>query len=258
LGGTAGSAGIVVDVAATSIAHIVSADTNLTSVTNPMAAAGGVDPETPLAIRRDAPQAYLVQERAVTEPDYADMALRTPGVAHAVATQRWTGSWYTVYVTADRDGGAAVDDDFAAAVVDDLDVYRMAGYDVDVNGPTLVALKIELFICVLPPYLRADVHQALLMRLGSQVGPNGVRGLFHPDNFTFGQPVYLSAVVAAAQEVPGVQSVTVTTFARAVDDPGTGLITGELPMGRTELAQCANDPNFPDHGVLTITMGGGR
>jgi hypothetical protein len=52
--------------------------------------------------------------------------------------------------------------------------------------------------------------------------------------------------------------VTVKTFARAVDDAGTGLITGELPMGRAELAQCANDPNYPDHGVLTITMGGGR
>jgi hypothetical protein len=250
--------GAVGNVAATAIAHLVSDDKNLKSVTNPMAAAGGVEPETPLAIRRDAPQAYLVQERAVTESDYADMAARTPGVAHAVATQRWTGSWYTVYVTADREGGAAVDDDFAATVVDDLEAYRMAGYDVDVVGPTLVALKIELFVCVLAPYLRADVHQALLVRLGSHVGPDGVRGLFHPDNFTFGQPVYLSVVVAAAQEVPGVQSVAVTTFARAVDDAGTGLITGQLPMGRTELAQCANDPNFPDHGVLSVTLGGGR
>jgi hypothetical protein len=250
--------GAVGNVASTAIAHIVSTDKNLQSVTNPMPALGGVDPETPLAIRRDAPQAYLVQERAVTESDYADMAIRTPGVAHAVATHRWTGSWYTAYVTADRDGGAAVDEAFAATLLDDLDAYRMAGYDVDVNGPTLVALKIDLFVCVLPPYLRADVHQALLVRLGSQVRPDGARGLFHPDNLTFGQPVYISTVVAAAQQVPGVQSVTVKTFARAVDDAGTGLITGELRMGRAELAQCANDPNNPDHGVLTITMGGGR
>ena len=37
--------------------------------------------------------------------------------------------------------------------------------------------------------------------------PDGRRGLFHPDNFTFGQPVYLSRLYAAAHAVDGVDSV---------------------------------------------------
>jgi hypothetical protein len=41
-------------------------------------------------------------------------------------------------------------------------------------------------------------------------------GFFHPDNLTFGEGVYLSKLVAAAQAVPGVEGVTVKTFRAAV------------------------------------------
>jgi hypothetical protein len=44
--------------------------------------------------------------------------------------------------------------------------------------------------------------------------PDGRRGVFHPDNFTFGQPVYLSQIYAAAQAIDGVASVDVTQFER--------------------------------------------
>jgi predicted phage baseplate assembly protein len=246
------------NVGATAIAHVVSADSGLAGVVNPMPAAGGVEPETALAIRRDAPQAFEVQERAVTEADYATVSARNPAVSQAAATFRWTGSWYTSFVTADRADGLAVDQGFETGLADYLEYYRMAGVDLEVSGPVLVPLKIDLFVCVDPSYLRADVLGSLLARLGSGVGPDGVPGLFHAGRLAFGQPVYLSTVYATAQQVPGVQSVTVDTFARLFDDAGTGLRDGVLPMSRLELAQCANDPDFPDHGVLTIAAGGGR
>ena len=47
------------------------------TVTNPMPAAGGIDPEDIEAARRDAPEAFRTQERAVTAADYA-AAARTP------------------------------------------------------------------------------------------------------------------------------------------------------------------------------------
>ena len=76
-------------------------------VTNPLPAGGGIDPEPADAIRRDAPEAYLaVQERAVTAADYArGRSERDPHVQRPPATFRWTGSWHTVFVTADRAGG---------------------------------------------------------------------------------------------------------------------------------------------------------
>ena len=69
---------------------------------------GGTDFEDVEAARRDAPQAFRTQERAVTAADYAAAAERRADVQRAAATFRWTGSWHTVFVTADRVGGAAL------------------------------------------------------------------------------------------------------------------------------------------------------
>ncbi|MDT7761617.1 MAG: hypothetical protein QOC63_1037 [Mycobacterium sp.] len=248
------------NIGAWAISHIVAnpATSGVLGATNPMAALGGTDPDTPLTIRRDAPQAYQVQERAVTQADYASVATRIDGVAAAVAEFRWTGSWYTAFVTPERAGGGSVDSDFSSVVLTGLDRYRMAGYDLAITAPIFVAINIDLFVCVLPSYLPADVEQQLLDRLGSAVAADGTPAMFNPANWTFGRPVYLSAIYAAAQEIPGVQSVTVRRFQRRFDDLGTGLADGVLPMGAFEIAQCANDANYPDRGVLTVTTGGGR
>ena len=66
---------------------------------NPLPAAGGIEPEDVEAARRDAPEAFRTQERAVTAADYAAAAERRADVQRAAATFRWTGSWHTVFVT---------------------------------------------------------------------------------------------------------------------------------------------------------------
>jgi len=71
-------------------------------VLNVIPATGGTDAEPPEEIRQSAPQAFRVQERAVTEADYGEVAARHPGVQRAVASRRFTGSWYTMFVTVDR------------------------------------------------------------------------------------------------------------------------------------------------------------
>src|SRR4029077_21059605 len=112
---------------------------------------------------------------------------------------RWTGSWYTVFVTADRVGGAAVDDPFESELRTHLEPFRSAGYVREVDGPQFVALDVELHLCVEPDYFRSDVKAAVLDVLSSGVRSDGTLGFFHPDRFTFGSPVYLSAIVAEAQ-----------------------------------------------------------
>ena len=133
----------------------------------------------------------------------------------------------------------------------------MAGYDLEVDGPRFVPLEVEVRVCVKPDYFRGHIKQTVLSVLGSGLLPDGRRGLFHADNFTFGQPVYLSQIYAAAQAVEGVDSVFVETFQR-LREPGTeGIDDGVLPMGRLEIARLDNDPNFPERGVLKLTLGGG-
>ena len=246
------------NIGADSLAHVATSQSDIGGVSNPIAAAGGADPEAPDAVRRDAPEAFLVQQRAVTDDDYARVTERRRDVQRATATFRWTGSWHTVFVTADRAAGRRVDDTFEAAVRGHLEPYRMAGYDLEVDGPRFVPLDVGLLVCVGPDFFRAHVETAVLDVLSNRARSNGSLGFFHPDRLTFGQSVHLSAVIAAVQAVPGVESVTALSFQRQRDDASSALDTGVLPMARLEIPQLENDPTFPDRGVLALTMGGGK
>lgn len=246
------------NVGADTIAHVVTSTGVFTSLTNPMPAAGGVDPEDIDAARRDAPQAFRTQERAVTAADYAAAAIRRPDVQRAAATFRWTGSWHSVFVTADRFGGADVDTPFERRLRRHLERFRMAGYDLEVDGPRYVPLDIALHICVERSYFRSEVLRAVRDVLGTGVLPDGRLGVFHPDNFSFGDPVYLSAIIAAAQAVEGVEAVWAQTFQRMGAPDASPLETGVIPIGRLEIAQLANNPNFRERGRLTLEAGGGK
>jgi hypothetical protein len=246
------------NVGAESIAHIVTAIDAFDAVRNPMPAAGGVGAEDVEAVRRDAPQAFRTQERAVTAADYAAAAERRPDVQRAAATFRWTGSWHTVFVTPDRFGGGPVDAIFRTRLRRHLERFRMAGYDLEITAPRYVPLDIALHICVAEGYFRSDVRRAVERALSSQVLPDGRLGHFHPDNFTFGEAVYLSQVIAAAQSVEGVDSVGADRFQRMVDPDPVSLTDAVIPIGGLEIAQLANNPNFRERGKLELTAGGGQ
>ena len=251
--GTSGNIG------ADSLVHIVTNQANITGVRNMLPAQGGVEPESMEDVRKNAPQAFRIQERAVTQEDYAEVAERKTGIQDAEATFRWTGSWHTVFTTVDREGGLEVDDDFETGMLDHLERYRMAGYDLNVDAPRYVPLQIEMQVCVKPEYFRSDVKQDLLEVFSNGIRRDGQRNVFHPDNFSFGQTVYLSPLYAAAMAVPGVQSVHVTNFQRQDDtiDPAP-LDDGKLVLDRLEIARLDNDPNFAERGIFKLQMGGGK
>jgi predicted phage baseplate assembly protein len=257
------------NVGADSLVHVASNDpsfvTDLTNsplvaVRNPLAARGGMEPETLERVRQDAPEAFRTQERAVTTDDYAEVARTRCGteVQRAAATMRWTGSWHTVFVTVDRFGGRRVDDKFERDLRRCLERFRMAGHDLEVEAPNFVSLEVGVAVCVKPGYLKSDVKQALLEKFSSRALRGGGRGLFHPDNFSFGQPVFLSTLYAAAQSVAGVDSVDINVFRRQGAAASSGIDAGRLDFGRLEIARLDNDPDFPEHGIFTLDMKGGR
>jgi hypothetical protein len=245
------------NVGAEAIAHIISHEPAITTVRNPMPARGGVESESIEHVRQSAPFAFRTQERAVTPADYAAASERHPQVQRAAATFRWTGSWRTVFVTADRMGGLSVDDDFERTMRGHLERFRMAGHDLEIDGPRFVSLEVEMTVCIKPDYFRSSVKQALLIVLSNRTLASG-RGVFHPDNFTFGQPVYLSSLYQAAQAVPGVASVEITKFQRQGQAGTSALNTGKLELGRLEIARLDNDPNFAERGVLRLMLKGGK
>jgi hypothetical protein len=134
----------------------------------------------------------------------------------------------------------------------------MAGYDLEVDSPRYVALDVALHLCVKSDYFRSEVVRAVEAALGSGVLPDGRLAAFHPDNFSFGQPVYLSRIVAAAQAVEGIEAVSVLKFQRRAVPDTSSLENGVIPIGRLEIAQLAGNPNFPERGRLTLEAGGGK
>jgi predicted phage baseplate assembly protein len=223
-----------------------------------------IDPETLDQVRQYAPQAFRTQERAVTEADYATIAGQFPGVQKAQATLRWTGSWYTMFVTVDRTGGKSVDSTFAAGLTAYLENFCLAGYDLQIDAPVFVPLDIALSVCVSPGYFRSNVERALYDTFSNRALPNDQLGFFHPDNFTFGERVYLSRIVAAAMAVPGVHWVDTddtppkqNRFQRWGEAPNGETAAGEIDFSRLEIARLDNDPNQPENGKIEFFMEGG-
>jgi hypothetical protein len=259
------------NVGAEALAHLaLSPVVNVvTTVRNPLAAAGGVDPETIAEVQQWAPQAFRVKQfRAVTEADYVIVAKKLPQVQSAVASFRWTGSWYTVFVgiqpsnTADLvlkpDGVMLLTDSLRQTVLQFLTSYRQAGYDLEIRPPQFLPLEIDISVCTAPGYFRGDVEQGVLKALSSQILADGSRGFFYPGNWVFGQSLYLSQLYAAVEAVQGVDSLEVTVF-RQFGQPDNGeLAKGVVAAGPWQIVQLDNDPNFQEHGVLKITMLGGK
>ncbi|OPY56689.1 MAG: Baseplate J-like protein [Methanosaeta sp. PtaU1.Bin112] len=242
-----------------SISHIVdkiSGIKSICNIRNPMAARGGEDPEDMEIVRRSAPEAFRIQERAVTESDYAEVAERDSRIQKAVATIRWTGSWHTVYISIDRKDGLPVDEKFKQEMLDYLNQYRMAGYDLEIAEPIHVPLDIAMRVCVKPGFFRSDVKRYLMETFSRFDLPRG-RGFFHPDNLTFGEKIYLSQIYQAAMRVPGVASLEVIRFQRWGRAPNKEKENGVLEMARLEIPRLDNDPNFPENGRLDIFLEGG-
>lgn len=237
------------NVAANAIYHLGWLDSRILNVSNPMPAVGGEDPETTEHVRQTAPFAFRTNKRAVTEDDYAFYAGQYKGVQRAAARFRWTGSWRTVFILVDRLDGKDIDDDFTAQLLDFLEPYRMAVHDLEVRGPRYVSLEIQVEVCASSDRFNDDVEQEVRRAL---------LPFFSADALTFGQAVRLSPIIAAAQNVPGVQHVRVSKFQRQNQPSGQPLLDGYLNLDPLEVARLDDDPDFPERGKLTVNVEGGR
>lgn len=228
---------------------------------NPLPAVGGQAPELAREAKLRAPHVFRTRiERAITADDYATIVMRdfATRVQRAAAVLCWNGIGPQVRVAVDALGQTETDPALLCEIEHHLWRYRRMGHDVEVAAAEAVPLDLGLSICVRDGYLRGHVQAALLDAFSNRLLPGGKRGFFHPDTLSFGQGIYLSRVVAAAQAVEGVESVRVTRFERLYAGPNGELAAGLLPLGPLEVARLDNDPGFPEHGRLALTLEGGR
>jgi hypothetical protein len=251
--------GQVGNVGPETIKHIVSDEELFTSVSNPLAATGGTDPETLDQIRLNAPEAFRGQlKRCVTESDYVTVAESYKDVQNAMARIYWTGSWPTVFIYVQRKGGRTITDDYRRELLDYMDDYRLIGSDIEISSPHYVPLDIVLTVDVDAHHSKNVVRSELYEVFSNVMLPGGESGFFYPGNFTFGQPVYLSQIIAAAMNVPGVIRVEADKFRRLDREylGGDGLVAGQINIETLEIARLDNDPQAPENGIINFNMRG--
>lgn len=226
---------------------------------NPMPAQGGVDPEPLAQARLLAPSAFRTNlQRAIVADDYARIAGREPRLQGAAAELVWTGSWYEADVALDPIGQVPASAALVGQVQAALEHARRMGHDLHVETAIYVPLDLALEVCALPGHERGAVKAALLDRFSAGCRRDGQPGWFHPDRLQFGQSMRVSALVAEAMSVPGVECARVTRLQRMYEPPNRELDDGVLVLRRNEIARLDGDAAQPGNGRLSISVGGGR
>jgi hypothetical protein len=224
---------------------------------NPFDVIDGVDPEPPEKILRNAPEAYSARQlRAVTLCDYIARAEEVPGVSRAVASYAWTGSWRTVRIAIDPVGTTELTEMLYEAISAHLETVKLIGEDIEIRPPLFVPLAIEVSLCVTPDAWPEDMRYLLEQEFSDSYTPDGRMGFFHPDAWTFGQPLHASEIEGRIHRVAGVEHIILISLKRW-NDP-TATLSDLVEVRFNEIIEVKNDPDAMENGYINFTLEGGR
>ena len=224
---------------------------------NPFDVTDGRDPEAVEKIVRAAPEAYRARQlRAVTLPDYVRRAEELPEVSQAAASYAWTGSWRTVRIAIDPAGTTELKDDLRRRIARHLDAVRLIGEDLELRPPLFVPLTIEVALCVDREFWREDVRFVLEQEFSEGYTPDGRLAFFHPDRWTFGQPLRASEIAGRLHQVPGIEHI-ISLALKRWNDPASA--SSEIVEVRfNEILRVRNDPDSMEDGSIRFDLKGGR
>jgi Baseplate J-like protein len=262
-------------------------------VKNPLPATGGIDIESIDDAKIDGPKSLKSQQRAVTLKDYEHLVKREfqNEITNARARFVYTGSWDTIFVSVKLKG----DRKNSSAIVDGSDLFdrirkyleriKMIGYEVQIEKAKYVPIEIRITV-YLQKYLDSQTVRDRIRNSLTNADKiiDGTKGLFHPDNFTFGDPVYASKIYEVLKKTPEVKYGIITTFRRRsnsetvnsrdvvesssspphhlsseinVDytrdkETKRNLELGYIPINEDEIITIDSDPSHPESGILTL------
>jgi Baseplate J-like protein len=230
----------------------------ISTCTNPFPASGGTDAETNAQVRARAPQAFSAKPlRVVRAADYVTAAQSLSWVQQAGTTFRWTGSWLTVLTSADPAGSEEPTISQLAGLTQLLNQRRLAGYESYVLPPRYVSIGLQITVCGLPTAFASDVQAAVLARL--QPGSaDGQPGFFDHSQWSFGQALESSALLAAIQSCTGVAGVYQVTYRQQGAGPDWAPLPDTLTVAADQILRADNNPNRPDAGSLQVTVEGSK
>ena len=241
-------AGAPVGAAAPPLADIV-------AVRNPLPVIGGRDPEDMELARRIMPEAFrALTFRAVLDEDFEEIAERLAWVQQAGAVSRWTGSWLTTFVTPDPLGSFALSDERRTELEGLTDCVRQAGREVHVPDPVFVDIDLEIALCIEAGAYFGQVQERVIRALVGPARFGDPLPFFHPDNFSFGDPLFRAELEAAIHAVPGVLAVEEIELRRRGQTEHEPFTATSVEVGSDRILRLRNDPRRPDQGSLRVRL----
>jgi hypothetical protein len=215
---------------------------------NPFAVTDGRDPQ-PLehARRTAAAAARALTYRAVRNADYREQAERLDWVEQAGAVTRWTGAWATTFVTADPRGQFEMSAGQTAELAGRMGAVRQVGRPVILRQPVFVALDLQIAICTARGHAFGAVAARVLRALGT--GPGG---FFHPDRFSFADPLRRPELEAAIAAVEGVAAVLAIRLRPRGQRDYLLFDFPALEVAANRILRVENDPDRPGSGSIRI------
>jgi len=202
--------GIGVDglVKAGQLTSLLTRPLGIKSVTNPEDASGAQDRELLDDARTNTPLTVLTLDRTVSLQDYEDFSRAFAGVAKALATWTWDGRTKRVFLTVAGPNGAEIKEE--------SDTYINLLAALQQAGDPFVSLQVKSYR---PAYFRfagkIKINPDYETDAVLAVAEDALRAQFSFGVRAFGQPVFLSEVIAAIQVVPGVVALDVNKLYRA-------------------------------------------
>ncbi|HXM45790.1 MAG TPA: baseplate J/gp47 family protein [Bryobacteraceae bacterium] len=179
----------------------------LRSVSNPVPAAGGMDPEPLECIRQRFPVTLKSLGRIVSLADYQDFASAFEGVVKAQACALLDGRERVVHLTAAIAGGLPIEQSpsIAEALAAAIERSRAGRDRLSIAGFDQAFFNLAATISVAPGSDPLKVESAVR---------DAIVQAFSFNRRAFGQDVWASEIVAAMQRVPGIRSVRVESLYR--------------------------------------------
>jgi hypothetical protein len=190
------------------------------SVTNPVPATGGGDPEVLADARMNAGLTVQTLGRVVSLADYQSFAQAFAGVGKASAAYVWDGYRRSVLITLAGSDGFPVDptETLAQHLITALTDAGDPWVSIVVAAYQRVTFQLGLMVALEPDY--ANSSDEVLSAV-----EGALRAAFGFSQRSFGQQVMFSEVITIAQQVTGVLAVTVTTFQLSGAPPNAPPIT---------------------------------
>lgn len=235
---SAGSVGIFITPTAGVFVPFQSSGSTLFQST---AMTGGSDPETNDQIRANAPQAYQVQQRAVSTADFAALALNVPGIlmANAVANHATSVTLFAL-----GPNYQSADSGLQANILTYFQNKTLAGTSLTIGTPDLVAVDVGTSGTGITLQVASNYNQGVVVANVT----TALQATLSPPNTQFGMLLQVSALYSAVMSVPGVEYVIINVMTR---EDVTQSNTNPIQFRASEIPTAGNVFISASGGILT-------